>query len=66
MALKEEYRTLVTSIIDKTRILESATAIKTETEQALTQATQHVEYNTASLRADQAALAALEVQIFGA
>jgi hypothetical protein len=66
MALKDEYRTLVTSIIDKTRILESATAIKTETEQALAQATQHVEYNTASLQADQVALAALEVQIFGA
>jgi hypothetical protein len=63
--MKQQYRELIESIIEKKKKLATAVAMKRDAEQALMQATGYVDFNTASLEASEHKLREIEVAIFG-
>lgn len=63
--MKQQYRELIESIIEKRKKLAAAVAMKRDAEQALEQAQGYVDVNTASLEASEHKLREIETAIFG-
>ncbi|MDO8065573.1 hypothetical protein [Janthinobacterium sp. SUN206] len=64
LTMKQQYRELIESIIEKKKKLAIAVAMKRDAEQALMQATCCVDFNTASLEASEQKLYEIELSIF--
>jgi carbamoylphosphate synthase large subunit len=63
--MKQQYRELIESIIEKKKKLATAVAMKRDAEQALMQATSYVDFNTTGLEASEYKLREIEASIFG-
>jgi len=63
--MKQQYRELIESIVEKKKKLATAVAMKRDAEQALMQATGYVNFNIASLEVSEHRLREIEASIFG-